>query len=253
MFRNLIPLIATHFHVISPDLPGFGFTTVSKDYIYTFNNLTTTIFNFVKAISLSKYILYIFDYGSPVGLRLALKDPSSVSGLIVQNGNAYEEGLDDRFWDPLREYWRSDQNNLMFLEKLEGFVQDPKNVTCQYYDGVPNPEIVDPSGYTLDIALIERPNQPDIQVKLFYDYKNNVAMYPKFQEFFRSCDFPVLVAWGKNDIIFTAAGAEAYKKDLKNVTLRFYDTGHFALETHASEIAHDIIQLFGPSTLPQGE
>ncbi|CEP64907.1 epoxide hydrolase LALA0_S14e01948g [Lachancea lanzarotensis] len=253
MFRNLIPLIATHFHVVSPDLPGFGFTTVDEDYTYTFDNLATTIFHFVKSIGLSKYIVYLFDYGSPVGLRLALKDPSAVLGLIIQNGNAYEEGLDDRFWGPLKDYWRSDQQNPLFLDQLKSFVKDSKNITCQYYDGVSNPEIVDPSGYTLDIALMARPNQSDIQVKLFYDYKNNVTMYTEFQEFFRSCDIPVLIVWGKNDVIFTVAGAEAYKRDLKNVTLRFYDTGHFALETHVTEIAHEIIQAFGSSTLPDAE
>ncbi|SCU89037.1 LAME_0E02014g1_1 [Lachancea meyersii CBS 8951] len=245
MFRNLIPLLASKFHVIAPDLPGFGFTTVKDDYSYTFENLSKTIYDFVASVGISKYILYIFDYGSPVGLRLALKSPTSVVGLIVQNGNAYEEGLDDRFWAPLKEYWKKDQDDQHYVETLKAFVEDPENIRCQYYDGVSRPEIVDPSGYILDTALFERRNESEIQVELFHDYQKNVALYPQFQEFLRSRNIPVLVVWGKNDIIFTCAGAEAYTRDATNVTLKFYDTGHFALETHCAEIADEIIDVFG--------
>ncbi|SCU88880.1 LADA_0E12552g1_1 [Lachancea dasiensis] len=244
MFRNLIPLIASKFHVVAPDFPGFGFTTVSPDFDYTFENIAKTIDSFVKKIGLSKYLLYIFDYGSPVGFRLALMNPNSVIFLVVQNGNAYEEGLDDRFWAPLRDYWGKDQQDPQMLKALKGFVEDPKNIKSQYYDGVPRPETVDPTGCTLDIALLKRPNQSTVQVKLFHDYQTNVAMYPKFQEFLRTHSIPILVVWGTNDSIFTLAGAKAYARDASDVILRLYDTGHFALETHCDEIAREILEVF---------
>ncbi|KAM3163153.1 AB hydrolase-1 domain-containing protein [Lachancea thermotolerans] len=247
MFRDLIPLIAPHFHVLAPDLPGFGFTTVNDNYTYTFDNLAETILKFTKAIGLSKYIIYIFDYGLPVGLRLALREPSSVIGLIVQNGNAYEEGLDNRFWGPLKEYWKTDEGNPQLVNQLKSFVDDPNNISRQYYEGVSNSESIDPSGYTLGIALLRRPEQSNIQVKLFYDYQKNVELYPKFQEYLKTTDFPVLIVWGKNDAIFTCDGAEAYKRDAKNAIVKFFDTGHFALETHAVEISNQIIQHYGTS------
>lgn len=244
MFRNLIPLLASNFHVVAPDLPGFGFTTVDCHYEYTFDNLANTVHDFVSAVGLSKYIIYIFDYGSPVGLRLALKDPSAVNGIIVQNGNAYEEGLDDRFWAPLKSYWMKDKTDEECSRLLKDYVKNPENIMCQYLDGVEDPLKLDPSAYTLDIALFEKSKAPDIQVRLFYDYKHNVEMYPKFQEYFRTYKPSTIVLWGKNDRIFTPEGAMAYLKDIKTASLKFYDTGHFALETHVDNIAEDILEFF---------
>ncbi|EHN00426.1 YNR064C-like protein [Saccharomyces cerevisiae x Saccharomyces kudriavzevii VIN7] len=245
MFRNLIPLLASQFHVIAPDLPGFGFSETPDDYTFSFDALSDTVGYLLDALKIEKYFVYIFDYGSPVGFRLALKNPSKITAIISQNGNAYEEGLDDRFWGPLKAYWKSYQSDPAFVEALSSYVQDPANVISQYHDGVADIEAVDPAAYTLDIALMQRTGQTDIQLELFFDYQNNVKLYPEFQQFLRDSNIPVLVAWGANDTIFSVAGAEGYRKDVDNLKIVYYDTGHFALETHVVEIAEEIISMLG--------
>lgn len=240
MFRNLIPLLASKFRVIAPDIPGFGFTEYPANYEFTFENLTNSIEQFVEALRISKFSIYIFDYGSPVGFRLALRKPSSITGLVTQNGNAYEVGLDDRFWAPIKEYWKHDQEDPKYIQAFTEYLQDEKNVITQYVDGVSDPSSVDPTNYTLDYALLKRPNQEAIQIKLFHDYRTNVELYPEFQRFLREADIPVLVAWGKNDTIFTPEGAESYRADAKRLKVVYYPTGHFALETHVAQIADEI-------------
>lgn len=236
MFRNLIPLLAISYRVIVPDLPGFGFTEVpeGRNYNYTFANLATTIEAFLDALNINRFAVYIFDYGAPVGLRLALSRPSAVSAIISQNGNAYEEGLGQDFWAPIEKYWESgsteDREALRQILVLN-------ETTAQYTTGAPHPDRLPPETWHLDQALMERPGNKDIQLDLFYDYRTNVALYPEFQEYFRSSDVPILAVWGKNDIIFVPAGAEAYKRDVKKFELKWLDTGHFALETNEKIVA----------------
>lgn len=240
MFRNLIPLLATKFYVIAPDLPGFGFTEVPWDYEFSFAKLTETIEQLLQILSISKYSLYVFDYGAPVGFRLALKHPSSITGLVIQNGNAYEVGFDDGFWAPLKEYWKHDETDGMYVTALTAYLQDERNVISQYIGGVHDPDSVDPTNYTLDICLLRRPAQIQTQLKLFYDYRKNIELYPEIQTFFRNSEIPVLVTWGKNDKIFNMEGAESYRKDAKCLKIVYYESGHFALETHVAEIAYEI-------------
>lgn len=246
MFRNLIPLLAPHFHVIAPDIPGFGFTELPSSYKYDFANLADTIDLFVQALKLKKFAIYIFDYGAPVGLRLALKDPTRITAIVSQNGNAYEEGIDDRFWKPIREYWKTDEHNAQFVDALSKFIEDPVNIVSQYVHGVKTPDSIDPGAYLLDEALLKRSGQTAIQLGLFYDYKTNVDLYPQFQNFLRGSNIPVLLAWGKNDIIFNVDGAEAYKRDAKNLKIVYFDTGHFALESHVEEISKEIVEFVVP-------
>lgn len=240
MFRNLIPLLASKFHVIAPDIPGFGFTEYPEHYEFTFDNLASSIEQFLKALNVSKFSMYIFDYGSPVGFRLALRNPSAITGLVVQNGNAYEIGLDDRFWAPLKEYWKHNQEDPRYIQAFTEYLQDEKHVLSQYLDGVSDPTSVDPTNYTLDCALLSRPDQIAIQIKLFHDYRTNVELYPEFQSFLRNADIPVLITWGKNDTIFTVEGAESYRKDANRTRIVYYQTGHFALETHVAQIADEM-------------
>lgn len=244
MFRNLIPLISSRFRVIAPDIPGFGFTEVPDDYDFTFGNLTKSIEQFLKALKIPKYSLYIFDYGAPIGFRLALKNPSSIAGIVVQNGNAYDVGLDDRFWGPVKEYWEYEQTDTQYVESFTEYLQDEKNVLSQYLDGVDDPVSVDPTNYTLDCALLKRSGQISIQIKLFHDYETNVELYPEFQKFLRNANIPVLLTWGWNDKIFTVAGAESFRRDVKCLKIIYYKTGHFALETHCGEIANEITTYF---------
>ena len=236
MFRELIPRLADKFRVIAPDLPGFGFTEVpeGRKYTYSFDALAHTIGAFTDALGLNRYAIYIFDYGAPTGLRLAMAHPERVSAIISQNGNAYEEGLGDA-WGPIRKYWAEPTaENRAVIGKniltLEG-------TRWQYTHGVANPESVAPESYTLDVALLERKGNKDIQLDLFLDYASNVKLYPKFQEYFRKSKPPLLAIWGKNDPFFIPPGAEAYRKDLPNAKVQFLDTGHFATETHVVEIA----------------
>jgi pimeloyl-ACP methyl ester carboxylesterase len=234
-YRELIPLLADRYRVIAPDLPGFGFTEVpaQREYRYTFDALAKTIFAFTEALKLARYAMYVFDYGAPTGFRLALMAPERVVAIVSQNGNAYEEGLGDA-WAPIQRYWREPtlehRNAIRTGLTLEG-------MRHEYSVGIPNPSDIKPEGYTLDAALLARPGNVDIQLDLFLDYANNVKLYPKFQEYFRSAKPPLLAVWGEYDPYFIPAGANAFKRDIPNATIKFLPTGHFALETHPEEIA----------------
>jgi pimeloyl-ACP methyl ester carboxylesterase len=239
MFRDLIPLLADRFHLVAPDFPGFGQSDMPdrQSYDYTFANIATTITGFTEKLGLKKFAIYIFDYGSPVGLRVALKMPDRVCAIISQNGNAYEEGLSNG-WDPIRAYWKdASQAN---REALRAFLK-PETTTFQYTHGVTDPSIVSPDGRSLDDFYLARPNADEVQLDLFRDYATNVALYPQFQEYFRKYQPPLLAVWGKNDPFFLPAGAEAFKRDIPKAQVHFYDTGHFALETHCREIADAIV------------
>ncbi len=239
MFRNLIPQLAGDYHVVAPDLPGFGFSDAPdhKSFQYTFDHLAEVIGDFVEQIGLEKFAVYIFDYGAPVGLRLALRFPDRITALISQSGNAYVEGLSDG-WAPIRAYWEKptpeNRNALKSLLTIEG-------TRWQYHHGVANPEEhVAPEAILLDQALLDRPQSADIQLDLFGNYQTNVALYPKFQEYFRTYRPPTLAVWGRNDPFFLPAGAEAFRRDNPAAKVVFHDTGHFALETHAVEIGQEI-------------
>ncbi|KAI1320896.1 alpha/beta-hydrolase [Xylariaceae sp. FL0255] len=245
MFRNLIPLLATTYRLIAPDLPGFGFTTVpaSRGYNYTFANFGTTLGAFVDALNIEKYSMYIFDYGAPAGLRLALERPENVTAIVTQNGNAYDAGFGQEFWAPIFKYWKSgsqaDRNALRSLLKL--------NITeYQYLAGSPHPNSIDPATYHLDQTLLDRPGIDEIMLDLFYDYRTNPEVYPDFHKYFRSSEVPVLAVWGKNDPAFIPPGAEAYRRDVKpeNFELHFLDAGHFALETNEIAMADYIRSFF---------
>ncbi len=238
MFRELIPRLATKYRVIAPDLPGFGFTVVpeARTYTYTFANLAQTMESFVNAIGLKGFALYIFDYGAPVGLRLALKDPQRITGIVSQNGNAYLEGLGDA-WDPIRTYWKEPTKE--HRDALRGFLTLDAT-RWQYTNEVPKAHEIAPEGYTLDAFLMARPGNAEIQLDLFLDYNSNLALYPKFQEYLRMAQPPLLAIWGKHDPFFVPAGAEAYRKDNPKARVELLDAGHFALETHVNEIAASI-------------
>jgi pimeloyl-ACP methyl ester carboxylesterase len=239
MFRNLIPQLAHDYHVVAPDLPGFGFSDAldHKTFAYTFDHLAEIMGKFVEQIGLKKFAMYVFDYGAPVGFRLALRYPERISAVISQNGNAYVDGLSDD-WAPVRAYWENPtQENRDVLRKLSTL----ETTRWQYHHGVTNPEErVAPEAIILDQTLLDRPQSAEIQLDLIGDYKNNVALYPRFQEFFRSHRPPTLAVWGKNDPFFLPAGAKAFRRDNPKAKVVFYDTGHFALETHAAEIGAEI-------------
>jgi pimeloyl-ACP methyl ester carboxylesterase len=240
-YRELIPRLADRYRVIAPDLPGFGFTVVppERQYKYTFDALANTILAFTDALQLKRYALYVFDYGAPTGFRLAMARPERITAIVSQNGNAYEEGLGDA-WAPIQQYWKNPTSeNRETLRQALG----PAGLRSQYTDGVPNPDMIAPEGYTLDAAMIERPGNMDIQLDLFLDYANNVRLYPAFQEYFRKSKPPLLAIWGKNDPFFIPPGAKAFPRDNPNATVQFLDTGHFALETHVEEIAIAMKQL----------
>lgn len=247
MFRRLIPLLADRYHVIAPDFLGFGFsdTPNRKNFKYTFENLAKIIDSFTQTIQLKQFALYIFNYGAPIGLRLALQHPDRITAIISQNGNAYEEGL-SQGWNPIQKYWKeqteANRNALRDFLKPEGIKQ-------QYVYGITDETLIAPETYTLDSALLARPGNDDIQLDLFLDYANNVKLYPNFQEYFRKKQPPLLAVWGKNDPFFLPKGAEAYQRDIPNAEIHFYDTGHFALETHASEIAVRIRNFLGSHLL----
>ena len=232
MFRDLIPLLADRFHIVAPDLPGFGNSDM-PDKANTFDQIAATIDRFTETIGFDRYAVYVFDYGAPTGFRLAVKHPDRITAIISQNGNAYEEGLSDG-WNPIRAYWKdpSEANR----EALRAFLK-PETTVWQYTHGVPDPTRVSPDGYSLDNFYMSRPGVADVQLDLMGDYKSNVALYPTFQQYFRTHKPPLLAVWGKNDPFFLPPGAEAFKRDIPNATVRFFDTGHFALETHAAEIA----------------
>ena len=235
MFRDLIPLLADRFHLVAPDLPGFGQSDLPPrdKFKYTFENLAETIDNFTMKIGLKRFAIYIFDYGAPVGLRIALKHPDRIAAIISQNGNAYEEGLSDG-WNPIRAYWENpSQAN---RDALRGFLK-PEATIMQYTHGVSDASRVSPDGYSLDNFYLARPGADEPQLDLLGDYKTNVALYPTFQKYFRDHKPPLLAVWGKNDPFFLPPGAEAFKRDIPGALVRFFDAGHFVLETHAAEIA----------------
>ena len=238
MFRDLIPLLADRFHMVAPDLPGFGQSDMParSSFKYTFDNVADVIDRFTKTIGFLKFAVYVFDYGAPTGLRVAVKHPERITGIISQNGNAYEEGLSEG-WNPIRAYWQdaSEANRKALREFLE-----PKTTYWQYTHGVSDTSRLSPDGYCLDNFYLARPGADEVQLDLFGDYKSNVALYPTFQKYFRTHKPPLLAVWGRNDPFFLPAGAEAFKRDIPSATIRFFDTGHFALETHAEEIAEEI-------------
>jgi pimeloyl-ACP methyl ester carboxylesterase len=232
MFRDLIPLLVDRFHIVAPDLPGFGKSDM-PDRDHTFDWIAATIDRFTEVVGFNRYAVYVFDYGAPTGFRLAVKHPDRITAIISQNGNAYEEGLSEG-WNPIRAYWQdASQAN---REALRAFLK-PETTVWQYTHGVPDATAVSPDGYSLDNFYLGRPGAAELQLDLFGDYKSNVALYPTFQKYFRTYKPPLLAAWGKNDPFFLPPGAEAFKRDIPNAVVRFFDTGHFALETHAAEIA----------------
>jgi pimeloyl-ACP methyl ester carboxylesterase len=235
MFRDLIPHLADRFHIIAPDLPGFGQSDLVARgmFAYTFDHIAEVIDRFTEVIGLKRFAIYVFDYGAPTGFRIAAKRPERVTTIISQNGNAYEEGLSGG-WNPIRAYWQdaSEENR----EALRTFLK-PETTVWQYTHGVPDTTRVSPDGYSLDNFYLSRPGADEVQLDLFGDYKSNVALYPAFQNYFRTHKPPFLAVWGKNDPFFLPLGAEAFKRDIPNAVVRFFDTGHFALETHAAEIA----------------
>ena len=243
MFRNLIPALADHYHVVAPDLPGFGFSDAPNrnQFHYTFENLTGVIDNFTQSIGLDRFAIYVFDYGAPVGFRLALAHPERIAAIISQNGNAYVEGL-SQGWNPIQKYWKepTPENRAALRDFLK-----PEATKWQYVHGVQDESQVAPESYALDSALLARPGNDEIQLDLFLDYASNVALYPKFQEYLRVKQPSLLAVWGKNDPFFLPAGAEAFKRDNPNAEVHFYDTGHFALETHHQEIAGAIRDFLG--------
>jgi pimeloyl-ACP methyl ester carboxylesterase len=247
MFRNLIPILSENYHVVAPDLIGFGLSSHlnHKEFDYTFDNLAHYVDLFTQKLNLDKYAIYVFDYGAPVGYRLALANPEKITGIISQNGNAYEEGLSEAGWNPVRKYWadRTPENR----EALRSFMS-AEATKWQYIHGVNDETLVSPDGYISDQYFLDRENNNDIQLDLFGNYSTNVALYPKFQEYFRTYQPPFLAVWGKNDPFFLPEGAESYKRDIPNAIVKFYDTGHFALETHVEEIGEEIVKFLASAT-----
>jgi pimeloyl-ACP methyl ester carboxylesterase len=249
-YRDLIPRLADRYRVIAPDYPGFGFTEVpgQRHYKYSFDALANTVVAFTDALQLKRYTLYVFDYGAPVGFRLAMARPERITAIVSQNGNAYEEGLGDA-WAPIRKYWAAPTTENR--EVIRKNILTLEGTRWQYTQGVTILESVAPESYTLDWALLERPGNKEIQLDLFLDYASNVKLYPKFQEYFRNSKPPLLAIWGKHDPFFIPAGAKAFRKDLPDAKVQFLDTGHFALETHVEEIAvamRDFLQTLPHNT-----
>lgn len=243
MFRDLIPRLADRYRVIAPDYPGFGYSAMPdrSAFAYTFDNYARVVENLLRHLGVRRYALYVMDYGAPIGFRLASQHPDQVTALIVQNGNAYDEGL-DKFWDPIKAYWRTgakpEREALRWLTTL-------KATQWQYTNGVKDNSLVSPDTWTVDQALLDRPGNAEIQLDLFHDYRTNVPLYPKWQAYFRERKPPTLVVWGKNDEIFVAAGAVPYRRDIPGAEIHLFDTGHFALETHGYEITALIREFLG--------
>ncbi|MGY5804894.1 alpha/beta fold hydrolase [Rhizobium sp. LEGMi12c] len=240
MFRDLIPLLADRYHIIVPDLPGFGQSDEPKGS-NTFDSIAETIDRFTEVVGFDHYAVYVFDYGAPTGFRLAVKHPERITAIISQNGNAYEEGLSEG-WNPIQAYWReaSEENR----NALKEFLQ-PDATVWQYTHGVPDASKVSPDGYSLDSLYLARPGAEKVQLDLFGDYKSNVALYPTFQSYFRTHKPRLLAVWGRHDPFFLPPGAEAYRRDIPEAVVKFLDTGHFALETHSAEIAAEIRAFLG--------
>lgn len=235
MFRDLIPLLSDRFHLVAPDLPGFGLSDMpARDrFTYSFDNVASVIDRFTEVIGFDRFAIYVFDYGAPTGFRIAVKHPERITGIVSQNGNAYAEGLSEG-WNPIRAYWQDpSQSN---REALRAFLK-PETTIWQYTHGVPDPTLVSPDGYSLDNHYLSRSGADEVQLDLFGDYKSNVALYPAFQAYFRAHKPRFLAVWGRNDPFFLPAGAEAFRRDIPDAQVTFFKTGHFALETHAAEIA----------------
>jgi pimeloyl-ACP methyl ester carboxylesterase len=241
MFRNLIPILAENYHVIAPDLPGFGYSDKPdhESFIYTFDNLADHIQGFVDQLDLKRFAIYVFDYGAPVGFRLAVGNPEKITGIITQNGNAYLEGLSEG-WNPIRKYW--DEPTLENRNALKMMVE-AGTTQWQYLHGVNDPTLVAPESYTLDQYFLDQDGNVEIQLDLFKDYANNVKLYPAFQQYLREKQPALLAVWGDKDPFFLPAGAEAFKNDIPGATVKFFNTGHFALETHAEEIGAEIVRF----------
>ena len=240
MYRDLIPLLADRYHIVAPDLPGFGQSDAPKGS-NTFDSIAETIDRFIEIVGFDRYAVYVFDYGAPTGFRLAVKHPERITAIISQNGNAYEEGLGDE-WSPIQAYWRepSEENRNALKAAFT-----PEATVWQYTHGVPDASKVSPDGYSLDSFYLARPGSEKIQLDLFGDYKSNVALYPTFQNYFRTHKPRLLAVWGKHDPFFVPPGAEAYRRDIPEAIVKLLDTGHFALETHATEIAAEIRSFLG--------
>jgi len=251
MFRNLIPQLADKYRVIAPDYPGFGHSAMPdrSKFSYTFDNYAQVVDKLIRQLGVNRYALYVMDYGAPVGFRLASKNPDQVTALIVQNGNAYNEGL-EQFWDPIKAYWgtgkSSEREAIRWLTSLAA-------TKWQYTNGVKDASLVSPDTWTMDQALLDRPGNSEIQLDLFYDYRTNIPLYPQWQTYFREHKPATLVLWGKNDAIFVAAGAAPYKGDIPNTEVHLFDTGHFALETHGHEIAKLIREFLGRNLKSGGQ
>jgi pimeloyl-ACP methyl ester carboxylesterase len=241
MFRDLIPLLADRFHVLAPDLPGFGQSDMParSQFKYTFDNIAHLIDRFTEVVGFERFAIYVFDYGAPTGFRLAMWHPERITAIVSQNGNAYKEGLSDG-WNPIRAYW--DDPSVQNRNALRSFLA-PETTRWQYIHGVPDAALVSPDGIALDNFYLARPGADEVQLDLFADYQSNIALYPAFQEYFRAHKPPLLAAWGKNDPFFLPAGANAFKRDIPHADVRFFDTGHFALETHAEPIARAMREL----------
>jgi pimeloyl-ACP methyl ester carboxylesterase len=244
MFRDLIPLLADRFHIVAPDLPGFGQSDMParRKFAYTFDHVADVIDRFTEVVGLKRFAVYVFDYGAPTGFRIAVKHPDRITAIISQNGNAYEEGLSEG-WNPIRAYWQ--EPSRANRDALRTFLA-PETTRWQYTHGVADETTVAPDGLSLDNFYLARPGANEVQLDLFGDYKSNVALYPTFQKYFRTHKPPLLAVWGKNDPFFLPPGAEAFKRDIPGAVVRFFDTGHFALETHASEIAAAIRGFLAP-------
>jgi pimeloyl-ACP methyl ester carboxylesterase len=245
MFRNLIPALADKYHVIAPDYPGYGHSSMPAhdEFEYTFDNLAKVIDEFTAKVGLTKYALYVQDYGAPIGYRLASAHPERVTAIVVQNGNAYEEGLDNDFWVPVKAYWK-EPNSKEKRDALRGLLTYDAT-KWQYTEGVKDVELVSPDGAAHDQFLLDRPGNDEIQLDMFLSYGSNPPLYPQWQEYFRKHQPPTLIVWGKNDKIFPAAGAEPYKRDLKTLEFHLLDAGHFALESNGNEIASRMRDFLG--------
>jgi pimeloyl-ACP methyl ester carboxylesterase len=241
-FRHLMPKLAGRFHLIAPDLPSFGFTTIEEGagYQFTFAGLTKTIQDFVNELSLRRFAMYVFDYGAPIGFNLALANPDSITAIVSQNGNAYEEGLGAGPWAPLRAYWRQPSPAIRETIKERMSLDGVREA---YFQGVSDPTTIEPEAYWLDAALLARQGMMDLQADLKLDYKSNIERYPLYQQYLRTYRPPLLAMWGKNDTFFIPAGAEAFKRDVPKADIRFLDAGHFALETNVDDFAVAILEM----------
>jgi pimeloyl-ACP methyl ester carboxylesterase len=245
MFRNLIPKLATRYHVIAPDYPGFG-QSDSPDaakFHYTFDHLANIVDQFTQALKLERFALYVQDYGAPIGYRIASAHPERISGIIVQNGNAYLDGLPDAYWKPIKAFWANPSPQVR--EGIANAALTLEGYKSQYLIGVKDPSTISPDTWTLDLASLNRPGNKEVQLDLLLDYQNNLALYPKWQEYFRTSQPPMLIVWGKNDVCFPAPGAEAYKRDIKDLDFHLLDTGHFALEDSVDQIADLMLAFLG--------